>query len=180
MNLWQSVKWFKRYMMAQPGLLLRDSKRGWWLRTRWFPLNWALTQQFNNTMKSCILAELETPQMAMSKVFINLILHQKSVNSRSWFGKWAHSNLTWSVKVKVNIWSSFTSYAKLLGTSAVGAKLYRLLVFLFRAQWFKATWLQQHKKKQHLHCRNSFSQQFAWVKTGSAMRSIPGISTASL
>lgn len=48
--------------------------------------------------------------------------------------------VSWSVKVKVNIQSYFTSCTKLWGTSVVGAKLYRLLVLLFRTQWLKASW----------------------------------------
>lgn len=128
MHLWQPVKWFKRYVTSQPGLLWCGSKRCWWLRSRWFPLNWALMQHFNNIMKSCISAELETPQIAKSSLIWYFI--KQSVNSRCWFGKWSHSILTWSLKVKVNIWSYFTSYAKLLGTCAVAAKLYRFLIFL--------------------------------------------------
>lgn len=76
MHLWQPLKILKRYVMHQSGLLWCGRKRCWWLRTRWFPPNWALTQHFNNWMKNCILAEVESPQIAISKVFINLILHQ--------------------------------------------------------------------------------------------------------
>lgn len=139
MHLREPVKLFKRYMMSLPGLPWYGSKRCWWLRTRWFPLNWALIQHFNSRMKSCISAELEAPQIATSKGFINLILHQTKCQFQMliWQVVSFHPNL---VKVKVKISSYFTSCAKLWSTTVVGAKLYIILVFLFRKQWFKSSW----------------------------------------